>query len=254
MEEQSNQSLPMGNEPMNPGLHLEQFKKMRLKLFVLIVDREVMKKVTKVLHEQNVRMHFVCMASGTATSEWLDVLGIGSTDNAMVFCIEPEYRIKHLKEVLSERLQLHKPGRGVLFTIPLSGVAGPMMHLLDDDVKEKLEKKMEKEVEKMKTEARYDLIVAVINQGFSDDLMDAAREVGARGGTVLHARRICQEDVVKFLGICVQPEKEVVAIITPKENKQAIMKAVSKACGMKTEAKGIVLALPVEDIEGLSME
>lgn len=113
---------------------------------------------------------------------------------------------------------------------------------------------MEQQLEQTKTEITHDLIVAVINQGGSDELMDAAKAAGAGGGTVLNARRIGAEDVSKFFGITVQPEKEVVAILTERANKKAIMKAINRDCGLQTESRGIVFSLPVDGVAGLSSD
>ena len=81
--------------------------------------------------------------------------------------------------------------------------------------------------------------------------MDAAREEGARGGTVLHARRVGMEDTENLLGFTLQPEKEVVAILTPQAQKHELMVAIHRAAGLTTEARGILFSLPVEELIGL---
>jgi nitrogen regulatory protein PII len=99
---------------------------------------------------------------------------------------------------------------------------------------------------------RFELILSIINQGFSDELMDAAREAGARGGTVFHARGTARPEEEKFYGISLQHEKEIVVIVARKEQRRAIMDAVQKVCGKDTEANGVFLALPVEQSVGVS--
>ncbi|MDR1588099.1 MAG: hypothetical protein LBS57_11635, partial [Treponema sp.] len=105
-----------------------------------------------------------------------------------------------------------------------------------------------------KTEIRNDLIISIINQGYSDEFMTTAREAGATGGTVLSARGLAHEGAVKFFGISVQDEKEVIIILTSREKKVPIMKAVCEVHGVNSKAKGIVFSLPVDSVMGLSFE
>lgn len=98
--------------------------------------------------------------------------------------------------------------------------------------------------------SQYSLIVTVVNRGYSDQVMKAAQLGGATGGTVLLSRGVGNHEVEKFLGFSIQPEKEVVLVLTEKEPKQEIMKAICQACGFCTPAKGLSFALPVDEAFG----
>ena len=104
----------------------------------------------------------------------------------------------------------------------------------------------------MACEGKYELVVALINRGYTDLVMEAARQVGAPGGTVLNTRGIGSENVEQFLGISIQAEKEIVFLVVPSENRQDVMQAISREAGLKSPAKGIVLSLPVSHAIGLS--
>ena len=99
-----------------------------------------------------------------------------------------------------------------------------------------------------------DLIVCIVNQGYSDELMNTAREAGASGGTVINARGQAHEGAVKFFGITVQDEKELILILSSREKKVSIMRAVSETHGLNSNAAGIVFSLPVDDVMGLNFE
>lgn len=103
-----------------------------------------------------------------------------------------------------------------------------------------------------KMENAYSAIMAIVNQGFSEDVMNAARPMGASGGTVFHSRRIDSEAAMKILGISIQQEREIVLILARKTDKKDIMKAINETCGMKSEAQGVVLSMPVDEIIGLN--
>lgn len=98
----------------------------------------------------------------------------------------------------------------------------------------------------------YCMITAIVKKGFSDTAMAAARSVGARGGTVLNARGTGSAEATHFLGVAIEPEKEILLILTETSQRDEIMKAINRAVGLNTPGNGIAIALPVEDVAGLT--
>ena len=94
--------------------------------------------------------------------------------------------------------------------------------------------------------------MCIVNSGFSETVMDAARELGARGGTVIRGRGTANAEAEKLYGIAIQPEKEIVMILIDSALKNDILHAIYKTAGLKTPGQGIAFALPVEDVVGLS--
>ena len=94
-------------------------------------------------------------------------------------------------------------------------------------------------------ENNYELIVCIVNAGFSQNVMEAARNDGAQGGTILRARGSANPEAEEFFSIHIQPDKEVLMILVPKAIKDDVLKAVYKDCGLADEAKGIAFSLPV---------
>lgn len=101
-------------------------------------------------------------------------------------------------------------------------------------------------------EFKHEVIFCIVNAGFSEAVMDAAREVGARGGTVLHASGTANIDAEKIFGITIQPEKDVVMILVSSDIRDKVLHALYDSVGLKTEGKGIAFALPVQDVVGLT--
>jgi len=100
-------------------------------------------------------------------------------------------------------------------------------------------------------EFKHEVIFCVVNAGFSESVMDAAREFGARGGTVIHARGTANTEAERLFGITVQPEKEIVMILVPSEIKDDILHALYRAVGLKTPGQGIAFSMPVDAAVGL---
>ena len=101
---------------------------------------------------------------------------------------------------------------------------------------------------------KHEMIMCIVNAGFSETVMDAAREFGARGGTVIRGRGTANLEAEKLYGIAIQPEKEIVLILVDSAIKNDILHAVYKAVGLNTPGQGIAFAVPVEDVVGLSTE
>lgn len=102
------------------------------------------------------------------------------------------------------------------------------------------------------SEHKHELIIIISNQGFVDEIMETAKLNGARGGTVLHGRSTATAEAVKFFGITVQPEKEIILIVTTKSKKSAIMKAITDKHGVNTEARSLCFSLPVSETVGFN--
>ncbi len=104
----------------------------------------------------------------------------------------------------------------------------------------------------MNEQFNHEVIFCIVNAGFSDAVMDAPREFGAKGGTVLHARGTANPEAEKLFNITVQPEKEIVVIIVKSEQKDPILKNLYQKVGLKTPGYGIAFSMPVTDVVGIT--
>ncbi len=103
-------------------------------------------------------------------------------------------------------------------------------------------------------EYKHEAIFGIVNSGYSETVMDAAKKLGARGGTVINARGTANKDAETFFGISIQPEKEIIMIIVPSELKDDILHAIYKEAGLDSAGQGIAFALPVDAVVGLSTQ
>ena len=93
---------------------------------------------------------------------------------------------------------------------------------------------------------KFELIVCVVNAGFSQDVMEAARAAGARGGTILRGRGSANPEAEEFFNISIQPDKEIVLILTESGAKDDLICAIYQESGLSKEGQGIAFSLPVE--------
>ncbi len=101
------------------------------------------------------------------------------------------------------------------------------------------------------SDKQHQVIVCIVNNGFADEAMDAARAVGARGGTVMSARGTANIEAEKAFQIQIQPEKEMIMIIVSEDIKEDVMHALYRSVGTHTPAHGIAFAMPVDGVVGI---
>lgn len=102
-------------------------------------------------------------------------------------------------------------------------------------------------------ETNCELIVAVVNRGYAETAMNAARTAGATGGTVTHGRGTGGKEVKKILGVTIQPEKEMILILVATQIRSKVMRAIAEAVGLNTDGQGICFSLPVEAVAGITL-
>ncbi len=99
---------------------------------------------------------------------------------------------------------------------------------------------------------QHEVVFCIVNSGYSEAVMDAAKRVGARGGTILNARGTAGKEAETFFHITVQPEKEIVMILVPSNIKENVLHALYKEVGLDSAGQGIAFSLPVDAVVGLS--
>lgn len=219
-------------------------------LLVSILNRGEEAHLNEILDEFSISLSFTFAGTGTARSAVLDYLGIGETEKAVIFSLIPESDEEAIMREIRARMSLYLAGRGISFTVPLTGISEIVANGLGGAAKEKSidGRKI------MKNEDRqYDLIIAAMAVNHIDEAMDAARAAGAAGGTIIRARSVGNEKAEQFIGISLTEEQELLLILSKREGKLAIMQALSDKIGLKTEAGGVIFSLPVDRTAGIAV-
>lgn len=97
----------------------------------------------------------------------------------------------------------------------------------------------------------YEAVFVVINSGFSEVVMEAARKAGAAGGTTIKGRGTASKQLEEEFNITIQPEKEIVIILVPADIKDAVLKEIYENVGLESDGQGIAFSLPISDIIGI---
>lgn len=218
-----------------------------LYLLTTIADRKRLPKFVSLYQEKGIPISLITLGHGTvsgkAASLFLDQL-----EKAVCFSVVTPEIWKGAKRALRQNLQIDVPGVGIAFVMPLSSIGGrrELAFLTDGQ-------NFVRGEESTMTGTKRELLIIISNQGYNELVMDAAREAGAYGGTVVHARGTGMERAERFLGISLASEKDMVFIVAKTEQRDRIMRSVMRKAGMETPAKAIVFSLPVSDTAGLRL-
>lgn len=196
--------------------------------------------------EERLPVTMVTLGSGTASSEMMDYFGLETSEKIVFFSLVTWESWKRVKRKMEHGLNIDIPGTGISFVVPLSSIGGKkaLQFLLT-------EQEFEKEEETVLKNTEYELLIVISDFGYTNLVMDAAREAGAGGGTVVHAKGTGMEQAEKFFGVMLAAEKEMTFIVTRSGKKNGIMKAIMEKAGMDTKAKSIIFSLPVTETAGL---
>lgn len=225
----------------------------KFRILMLITSAKLADEATELFNDEDVPIHYRLVGAGTAPSEIMDILGLGSTEKDIFLSLLPKNFADGMLTKLRKTLKLGSTNSGIAFTIPLTSANNFVLKRLGDAAEDYSRRSGERKVENTTmTESKYTMVAAIVDQGHGEAVMTAARSEGARGGTVIHGRQVGDETAVNFWGISLEDEKEIVMIITDEDHKLSIMKAISSECGVTTEAKGFVVSLPIDRVIGIN--
>ena len=214
----------------------------QLSLIVSIVERGSGGKLVKLYSKNQIFTHIRIEGQGTATSEILDILGLGGSEKDIIWSITTQAAARALLDKLDDELRGAAPGRGIAFTVQLAAFSNLVAAFIG--MKTRVE-----EGGPMENQQKSSMILVTVNQGFTDVVMDTARKAGARGGTIIKGRWAGDESFAQTAGITtLQAEKELIFIVVPTEQRNGIMDAIAKGHGLRTEAGAMVMAIGVEQL------
>lgn len=202
------------------------------------------KKIKEAFEQAGVSVVFTCHGQGTAPSAIMDLFGLSGREKLITAGFVDRSETPRLFKTLDEKMSFSQKGHGIAFTMSPICMQKCMMSVINKETPKGDESKMNEQTS-------YIAILAAVAGGFSEEVVEAARSAGARGGTIMKGMRDCNHEVSKTLGVPLVEEQDFVLILVPKDTKNAVMDAITAKCGINTEAHGIVSAFPLDEVFGL---
>ena len=217
----------------------------KMKLIVTIVERGTGAAMIQLYTKNRVFLHCQCPGRGTATSEIMDILGLGSSEKDVVLSYATEGAACQLLYQLDNDLRGSVNTSGIVFDIPLTGLNNLVAAAIT--YKTESSRKGDRDVE-TENKAKNSLILITCNRGCTEAVMDTAKKAGARGGTVIKARWTGLGDLEQSYGLTLQAEKEMVAIVVPNEIRNAVMEAVNAQHGLRSDSQAMLCSMGIDQI------
>jgi nitrogen regulatory protein PII len=220
----------------------------KMYLLITITQRDHSDEFTNFFNSKEVPVIYSTTCEGTVRERTLSLFGFEKTLKTVHYCVVTNNKKNELIKGLTREMAIDLPDRGIAVSIPLTSMGGKRAldmyangHENDD------------EEEQIMQDKQMELIVAICEKGHTETVMDAAREAGARGGTVVHAKGTGSKYSNKFFGISIAEEKEMIYIVAGENQKKEIMRAIMDNAGIDSDAHTIVFSLPVSDTAGLRL-
>lgn len=209
-----------------------------------IVDRDRAEELQELCNDLRLSVVLTKLGRGTATQEHLLLYDLQQTEKAVIGTIATGPSVCQLMKAAKRKMFIDIPGNGIMMAIPVKSVNGGknLAYFADGQ-------SLGGAVPDM--DFKYELIVVILNEGYADMVMDAARSANATGGTIIHAKGTGGEKARKFFGVSLAEEKDMIYIIAPSGKKSEIMKTISQKCGTDTRAGAVSFSLPVSEVAGI---
>lgn len=212
-----------------------------------IIAPEAREELERLCRDIQVPISITMLGHGTAVQSMLDLLGIESNERRVVISVANEEKTERLIAEQKKRLHIGVPGHGIVVAVPVKSVGGGKAVSLLSGETGRPQKKAPT------LSYAYELVVAIVREGHTDTVMNAARAAGARGGTVLHGKGTGTEEVQKFYNISIAQEREVLLIVAAADEKAAIMRSILEKAGPDSEAGAIVFSQPISAVAGFAL-
>ena len=183
----------------------------------------------------------IILAKGTANDKFADFLGLSDIRKEIVLMVSNKKMTRSALDRLDKKFNFKKPNHGIAFTTGVSEVIGSVGC-----------KATEADREEGGEEAMHCAITAVVDKGKAEDVIDAATAAGSRGGTIINARGSGVHETSKLFFMDIEPEKEIVLILSEKKEAEAIISSIREKLDIEQPGKGIIFVQEVSKVYGLA--
>ena len=201
-------------------------------VLISIVPRNQGETVTRAANEAGAFGGTILMGRGTAANSLLQILGFGDSAKDIVIIICEQDKKESIKEAVIFAFKEKKRPFGVIFSLAATDFFKAGTNYSEEN---------------MNHDSEYKLITAIVNKGYADDTMDAARKAGATGGTIINARGTAKPGDAKFFGVEIVPEKDMIMIVAESSKADEILEAIRNLPCLSQPGSGIAFSSPAAD-------
>lgn len=210
-------------------------------LFFAVVNANMGSKVLKKAREIGVSRGTIFLGKGTIKNHLLELLGLYEVKKEIVLMLTKSHLENQVHEELTREFHLEKPNHGIVFSSSINKI----LKLKETNIEDSQRK------QGGTFNMDYEVIFTVVNSGFAQEVVDAAVEAGAQGGTIIHARGSNIKEQTMLFSIPIDPEKEIVMILIEKDKSLNVMNSIKNIINTDDLSKGMIFSLDVNKTSGL---
>ncbi|OJU16142.1 MAG: transcriptional regulator [Clostridiales bacterium 43-6] len=209
-------------------------------LICIIVNYGTGSKIIKKAKQLGISGATVTLGKGTVQNRALDFLGLTDMRKEIIFLVAEKDAAIHAIDEISKEFEFSKPNHGIAYTASVCGVAGTKRIACTNNMEER-----------GGNNTMYHIITVIVDKGKAEDAITAATKAGSKGGTIMNARGSGIHETSKVFSMEIEPEKEIVIILSEVEKTEAIVSSIRTDLKLDEPGNGIVYVQNASNTYGL---
>lgn len=211
-----------------------------LELIYVIASFGMGSKLLKAAKHNGVLGGTISLAKGTVHSRIWDYIGLTDVRKEILYMVAEKEIAYRALDKMNEEFKFYKPNHGIAFTTSITSAAGTRNNQCDRIYRERGEEK-----------SMYQLITIIVEKGKAEDVVAAAEKSGSKGGTIINGRGSGIHETSKLFAMDIEPEKEIVIILSEVNQTDAIVSSIIKDLNIDQPGKGIIYVQDVNKTYGI---
>lgn len=212
----------------------------KLELIYVIVNFGMGSKIVKYAKQYGARGGTIFLGKGTIKNSLLQLLELNETRKEIVLLAAEKAEAYNVMEELNRKFDFKKPNHGIVFSLSIMKILGSKTYTCTDIEKDRGDEK-----------SMHNIIFAVVDKGRAELAIEAAVKAGSKGGTIINARGSGVHETSRLFSMDIEPEREIVLIISEADKTEAIAESISKELEMDKPGNGILFIQEVNKTYGL---
>lgn len=207
----------------------QKFESGDIELICVIINFGQASKLIKAAKHHGITGATATLGTGTVHNRILDFIGLSDIRKEVVYLAAEKETAYRALEELDREFEFNKPNHGIAFTTSICGIVGTKSIACGKNGHEG-----------GVNQIMYHIITTIVDKGRAEDVMTAAEQAGAKGGTIINARGAGVHETSKLFSMEIEPEKEMVLILSEAEMTEAIADSIHKALKLDEPGNGII--------------
>lgn len=210
-----------------------------IELVCVVVNFGLGSKIIHKAKQEGIFGGTIILCRGTVNNKVLSFFGLTDVRKEMVLMVGEVDKAYKALEKLNEEFKFEKPNHGIAFTTSISNILGTRNCKISNSEERGVDNIM------------YQAITVIVDKGRAEDVIDAATKAGSKGGTIMNARGAGVHETSKLFAMEIEPEKEIVIILSKTEDTDKIVASIKEEMKIDEPGKGIIYTQDINKTYGL---